>query len=446
MREALALSNRDAAWWRGKPVTPASAPAGAIASMRKALELPDHDAAIAAAEKLIESNAKEADAALMHVALGLQEPARARAIVLLAMRADNPAIRKFLWGPWSTEGASTGPIDRQALKAVMEMGDAPAEGAALDKLIDGRQEEAESAMIEVYPQLSEKTSAKGRALFWLSYRPDILGLRELLLRQAAEGDERLRSDAVGQLISRCGNWPADQKPEIVKLALARLSLKNERGGNVALWLARQGVTEALPILEARLQLLAKLEGPASRHELYGIGAGLTSRHQGQVIVALAILGFADARREILDSVAQDMDADRLAWGLWAVWKMRNPSWACLVAEHLDDPRTVLDITGFHPNSEISPPRKGQSFRLRIDALAVQVLAELCHPALSFKPDAPGGVARYKYPPIPHPLLGDWEIIPQGYTPAQMQEVRDWWARNKSKWPAKPDAPTTRAAP
>jgi hypothetical protein len=434
-----------AAAFAEKPATePATAPVGMVEEMRAALALPDRDAAIAVAEKIIKSDAKGAEAALYEIVPRAKDPARSRGIYLLAKRPDTSTLLTFFLHDWPVKGTSTGRIDLDALQAVLEMPNGTAGSGALDKLLDGRQKEAESAMIEVYPRLSN--SARQSALFWFGHRPDMPGLRELLMRQAGDGDLTLRSRAVEQLTSRCGNWPADQKPEIVKLALARLGLKNEKGGNVALWLARQGVTESVPLLKARLELLAKLEGPAARYEVFGIADGLNSRDQGKILVAMAILGDPHARHEILDSLAQDMDSGRLAWGIWAAWKMRDPSWVCLVAEHLDDARTVLNITGFHPNSEISPPRKGQSFRLRIDALAVQVLAGLCQPALSFKPDAPGGVAGYKYPPIPHPLLGDWEIIPQGYSPAEMREARDWWARNRNKWSARPVAPATRPAP
>jgi len=433
----------DAVRWRGKPVTPPIAPEEAIVSMREALELPGHDAAIAAAEKLVELNAKEAEAALMHVALGLQEPPRTRAIALLAMRADNPVIRKFLWGPWPTEGASKGPIERQALKMVLEMED-KTYGCALERLEDGRKEEAEVAMMEIFGQLNPRGDARITVLRWLSDRPDSPVLREFLLRWAAEGDDYIRTNAVGELIRRCGDWPPAQKGKVVKLALARLELKNEGGGGTALWLARQGVPEALPVLKRRLERVAKQEGPAKRYEIFGMN-DLRSYQQGQIVVALAILGEMEARCEIRDSLAQDLDAARLAWGLWAATETGDPSWAPLVAEHLDDGRTILDLYGIHSHSGDSSSPPGQAHKLRLDALAVQVLASLCRPSFSFVPGPPGKAPEHEYPSVPHPRAGGWILVPRGYTPAQMKEVRDWWVRHREQWVPRPTSAASRPA-
>jgi hypothetical protein len=424
-------------------VVPASAPRGEAADLREslkaALELSDDAAAVAAGQRVVDAHPKEAEAALMEITPPLKDPARARAIHLLARRPESEALSRFFRGKWPVADLGKGPVDRDALQAVMEISDTSTCYAALDKLIGDRKEDAEGALLKVFPDLNKKGEGQAHSLFWLSARPDSPAIRAFYLRWAADGNDDVRLEIVREICLRADAWPAEEKAEAAKCVLARLQMNDDGGGREARWLARQGVAEALPILQRRLQRLAKAEGPAKRYELSGAAV---SSNQGQTLAALAILGDAEARRTIRDSLAQDLDVPRLAWGIWAATETADPSWAQLVADHLDDGRTFLPLGNRHNLEAAEKPIRSKAFRLRIDAMVVQSLAMLCRPTFSFTPRRLGLFAEYDYPPLRGE--GDWDIVPQGFTPAHMKEVRDWWAHNRDKWPLKPIAPPAKA--
>jgi len=146
---------------------------------------------------------------------------------------------------------------------------------------------------------------------------------------------------------------------------------------------------------------------------------------------LATLGDEKAQTAIRESLAQDLDLGRLAWGIWAATETGQTEWAPLIAEHLDDGRPYLVLASMHDSAPTQKPTRMKVLKLRIDAMAARALAVLCHPSFSFKMRGLGSFAEFDYPPIQGD--GDYDVIPQGFTPSHMKEVKDWWTRNRDKW-------------
>jgi hypothetical protein len=413
----------------------AGAPDADVADVRKTLRatlvLPDGAEAVAAAQRIVDAHPKEAEAVLMEITPHLRDPDRSRAIVLLARRPETEALYRFFNDPWPDSDPPKGPVDREALRAVLEMHSTGISMAALDKLVGDRKDDAENAVIRIFADLNPKGQGQSNALYWISHRPDTPAIRAFFLKWAAAGSDGVRIEAAWQIVQRADKWPAEDKALAVKRVLSRIEMDDDRGGGAAQWLAHQGAAEAVPILQRRLERLSKAEGPAKRFEL---SVARSSSHQGQIVAALATLGDEKAKEDIRASLAQAKDLQRLAWGIWAAVETGQADWAPLLAEHLDDDRVYLVVAmGDDPGDETTPGRSSCT-KLQVDAMAVQALAALCHPEWSFKPWDVGHFAEFDT------LLqsdGSSDLISEGYTADHVKEVRDWWARNRDKLKPKP---------